>query len=102
MFLRPALGLLVKPVDIFVQLAAVYAPHAAASDLDRRELAGTDQRIDLWDADGQIFRDLVQSEETRFDLGHRPTIAVDGDGYLNLRTFALVWRPLRGGGSGWL
>lgn len=102
MFLRPALGFLVEPLDVFLELASVDPPHPAAPDLDSGQLARTDQRVDLGDADAQVGGDVIQGEEARFDLGHRGTIAVVRVGYLNLRAFALVWWSLAGGGVPWL
>lgn len=102
MILSPLLGFFVEPVDVFLELTTIDSPHAAAPDLDSGELAGTDERVDLGHADAQVGGNSVQGEETRFDLGHRRTIAVVRVGYLNLRTFAIVWRPLPGGGRRWL
>ena len=102
MVLRPLLGLFVEPVDVFLELTPIDPPHPAPPDLDSGELAGTDERIDLRHADAQVGGHVVQGEEARFDLGHRRTIAAVRVGYLNLRTFALVWRPLAEGGAPWL
>lgn len=102
MIFRPLLGLLVKSLDVLLQLAPIDPPHASAPDLDRRKLAGAHERVDLGDADAQIGGHVVQCEEARLDLGHRQTIAADRAGYLNLRAFALVWWALLGGGSLWL
>jgi len=100
MILGPLLGFLVKPVDVVVQLAPVDAPHPTAPDLDRRQLAGANQAVDLGDAHAQKCRHLVEGEEALLDLGHRTTIAVVGVGYLNLSLFALV-RLLYAGGGLW-
>lgn len=99
MVLRPLLGFLVEPLDVLLQLPSIDTPHAPAPDLDRRQLAGAHERINLGNADTQIGRHIVQSQKARLDLGHSRTIAADGDGYLNLRTFALVWRALAGGAA---
>jgi len=101
MIFGPLLGFLMKPVDVIVQLTPVDTPHTAAPDLDRRQLAGADQAVDLGDAHSQKCRHLVEGEEALFDLGHRTTIAVVGVGYLNLILFALVWRLLYAGVGLW-
>ncbi len=54
MLLRPLLGFLMKPLDVLIQLVLVHSPDAAASDLDRRQLARPDQRIDLGNRDAQV------------------------------------------------
>lgn len=102
MFLRPSLGFLVKALHVLFELLAIHTPDAPAADLDRRQLAGAHERVHLRHAHGQIFRHVVQGEESRLDLGHRRmTIAVDDVGYLNLKAFAVVWRVLPGGGPSW-
>ncbi len=50
----PFLRLLVEPLDVFVQLPSVDAPHTSAPDLDGRKLPGTDERVHLGDANAQI------------------------------------------------
>lgn len=102
MFLGPSLGFLVQAIDVLLELLPVYTPDASPADLDRRQLARAHEGINLGHAHTEVFRHLVQSEKSRFDLGHRRmTIAVDEVGYLNLKAFALVWRPLAGGAPAW-
>lgn len=101
MSLRPFLSLLVKALDVGLELRPVDTPHAPPSDLDRRELSGADQGVDLGNADREIRRYVFQSEKARFDLGsavagagvglgHPATIAPDHLGYLHLASFAAV------------
>ena len=110
MSLGPLLRLLVKSLHVGLQLATVHAPDAATADLDRGELPGANQRIDLRNAYRQIDRHIVKGEETRLYLGsavagftglssgHRSTIAPDHDRYLHLAAFAAVCRHwVRGG-----
>ena len=102
MFLRPSLGFFVKTLDVLLELLAVHTPYASTTDLDRGQLAGADERIDLRHADAQIFRHIVQGEKSCLDLGHRRmTIAANGAGYLNLKAFALVWRAVAGDELAW-
>ncbi len=54
MRLRPLLRLLMKPLDVVVELLLVHSPHAAATDLDRGQLAGANQRIHLWHRNAQV------------------------------------------------
>ena len=60
MFLGPSLGFLVKALDVLLELLAVHPPYASAADLDRRQLSGAHERIDLGHAHAQIFRHIVQ------------------------------------------
>lgn len=101
MLLGPLLRFLVHPLDVGLELVAVDAPDAAASHLDRRELAGADERVSLRNTDGQISRHIFQGEEaglyrralTARDLvAHLRKIAGGADGYLDLTLFALVCR----------
>jgi hypothetical protein len=55
----PRLGLFVEPVDERLELLSVDSPDAAAPDLDRGELAGPDERVDLRNAHAQIGRDVL-------------------------------------------
>jgi hypothetical protein len=49
----------VKAFDVAVELGAVYAPNATAADLYGRELARTNEGINLRDADRQIGRHVL-------------------------------------------
>lgn len=55
----PRLGLFVEPVDERLELLAIDPPDAPAPDLDRGELAGPDERVDLRNAHAQIGRDIL-------------------------------------------
>ena len=102
MLLRPSLGLLMKALYVVFELLAVHSPHASTADLDRGQLAGPDERVDLRHTDAQVLRHVIQGEKSCLDLGHRRmTIAVDSVGYLNLKAFAVVWRAVIGSGSPW-
>ena len=117
MFPGPRLGLFVEPVDERLELLSVDPPDAPAPDLDRGELARSDESVDLGNAHAQIGRDIVERQEARLDLGpfwalvprgipagHMLTIAAVDDGYMDLASFALVWTrdgALRGGGEVW-
>jgi hypothetical protein len=59
MFLGPRLGLLMQTVDERLELFTVHPPHASSSYLDRRELARTDERVDLRNAHAQVGRDVL-------------------------------------------
>lgn len=105
MFLRPGLGLLVKTVEVGVELIAIDPPYAPASQLDSRQITGTNERINLRDAHGEVGRNVLEGEEARLQRlgsglgafgralcgGHLPTIAPANDRYLDLFPFAAVW-----------
>ena len=112
MFTRPLLRFLVEPLHVILELLAVDAPHAAAPDLDRRQLSGADERIHLRHADAQIDGYVVERQKARLDLdlpvwrarrvlGHLLTIAAVGVGYLYLASFAAVWRKRARGVTRW-
>jgi hypothetical protein len=110
-FPGPYLGLLVEPVHEGLQLVAIDAPDTPAADLDRGELARSDERVDLGDAHAEICGDVVKGQKARLYLGapgplvtrripvgHDIRISAIGRGYMDLASFALVWRkkaPLR-------
>ena len=100
MLFSPHLRLFVKAIDIGLQLLAVDPPHSSAPDLDRGELARSNERVDLRNADAQVGRDVFESQESGLDVGprlfrgwlawHGPRIAGDDDGYMDLTLFAPV------------
>lgn len=55
----PLTGLLVQPIDVGLQLLLVDAPHAPAADLNRGKVPTAHQRIDLLDADTEVFRHVL-------------------------------------------
>ena len=59
MFPGPRLGLFVEPVDERLELLSVDPPDAPAPDLDRGELARSDESVDLRNAHAQIGRDIL-------------------------------------------
>ena len=67
MLKSPLTGLLVQPIDVGLQLLLVDAPHAPAADLYRGKVPTAHQRIDLLDADTEIFRHVLQSHEPGLD-----------------------------------
>ena len=100
MSLSPLLGLIMEPLDVGLELVAVNAPDAPASDLDRGQAPGPDQRVDLGNAHAQIRGDVLEGQEprlhlrTRFFRGrltwHGPRIPTDGDRVMDLMMFATV------------
>lgn len=79
--LRPFLGRLMKSLDVGLQLRSVHAPDAATTDLDSRQIAGPNQRIDLRAADVQKNRHIFQSHEPWFDRassGSRHAFSITG------------------------
>src|SRR4029453_8453318 len=75
---RPVGGLLVHALDVGVELEAVHTPDAAPAQLDRRELAAADQRIDLGDPDVEDRGHILQRVEPGLDAGrgHMDLLAV--------------------------
>jgi hypothetical protein len=69
MELGPFRGLLVKPVDVGVQLPLVDPPHPTPTELYRRELAGPDEGVDLCGTHAEIGGDVFESEEARLYAG---------------------------------
>jgi hypothetical protein len=63
--LGPFRSLLVKLVDVGVQLPLVDAPHATSTELYRRKLAGPDEGVDLCGAHAEIGGHVFESEEAR-------------------------------------
>jgi hypothetical protein len=100
MLFSPRLGLLVKFLDVGLELLPVDSPHPAPPDLYRRQIARTDQRVHLRNADAQIGGYVLEREEAGLDLGsglfgrrlpwHGPRIPADEDGYMDLGLFAAV------------
>jgi len=90
----------VEPLDIGLELLPVDAPHAPAPDLDRRELSGPDQRVDLRNTHAEVGGHILEGQETRLDLTtrlvcrglawHRTRIPRNGDGYMDLAMFAAI------------
>ena len=100
MFFSPRLSLVVKPLDIGLELLSIDPPHTPAPDLDGRKLPGSDKRVDLRNAHAQIGGDVFERQETGLDLGtrlfgrrlpwHGLRITADRDGYMDLALFADV------------
>ena len=65
--LRPFVRIPVKPFDVGLELPAINSPNPAPSDLDRRKLARSHQRIHLGDAHVEVVRHVLESHESRFD-----------------------------------
>lgn len=97
-------GILMKPVDVGVELRSIDPPHAAPSDLHGRELTGSNEGIDLRDAHIQVCGDIFQSKQARLDTGsqasffglfhywrHGCRIPLDGPRGMVLRRFTGVW-----------
>lgn len=104
MRLGPSLGLLLQPVDEFIELLAVDAPRPAATKLDRGELARSHKGISLRDARAQIGRNVFEPEisgfnpRTSISVGlfecHLPSMASAG-GAVSKPPFAFVCHVLR-------
>jgi hypothetical protein len=67
MQLGPLRGLLVKPIDVGVQLPLVDAPNTTSTELYRRKLPGPNEGIDLRGAHAEIGGDVFESQEAGFD-----------------------------------
>jgi hypothetical protein len=106
--LRPRLRLLMQPIHVRLELVSVYAPDASPPQFDRRQLPRSHQRVDLRDADVEVDRDILESEEARLDDGprraliavlarggcggpHEATIAPGAVDSTYLTPFARVW-----------
>lgn len=63
--LRPFVSLLVKPLDIGLELSPIDTPDAASADLDGRQASRPHQGIDLRATDIQKFRDVLEGHEAR-------------------------------------
>ena len=104
MFFSPSFRLGLQAIDVLVQLFAVDTPDAAPADLDSRQVAGSDEGINLRNAHGQVSRDVFEGQKARFESRSRgaPTlvrtvpgrhvgkIAPGGRGNLDLSLFARV------------
>ena len=90
-------GLVVHPGDVGLQLGGLHPPLSPAADLDRRQLAGPHQGVDLGGRDVQGLGDVGELEEARPGAGngHGPEYAC---GCLRLR--AAVHRAQGCGPSG--
>lgn len=99
MSLGPLLRFLVEPLDVRLELVAVDPPHAAATDLDRREFSIPDECVNLWDADVQKDGHVVEGQEARLSDrgGGSPFLRL---GALHLGRPALAC-PLIGALIGW-
>lgn len=86
MSLGPLLRLLVEPLDVCLELVAVYPPHTAATDLDGWEFSIPDERVDLRDADIQVNGHIIEGQKARLSNG--------GGGSLFLRLGALAYGRL--------
>lgn len=67
MILSPCAGLVVEPLDICLELMTVHAPHTSTTDLDGREIAGTNESVRLRNAYVQVDRHIFEGEEARLD-----------------------------------
>lgn len=100
MFFSPRLGLVMKPLDVCLQLLAIDTPHPSAPDLDGRKLTRPHECVDLRHAHAQVRGYVLEREETGLDLGtrlfrrrlpwHGLRITADKDGYMDLALFADV------------
>ena len=96
----PRLRLLVKLLDVSLELFSIDPPHPPAPDLYGGQLARPNERVDLGNADAEIRGHVFQREETGLDLGtrlfsrrlpwHGPRITAEDDGYMDLGLFAAV------------
>ena len=100
MLLGPLFRLLVKPLDVGLELPSVHPPDPSAPDLDRGEVARSNKRVDLRNADAQVRGHIVEREETGLDgrpprrivlLGHRAKLSPDCVRFINLDAFAYVY-----------
>src|SRR5215218_4834908 len=66
---RPVGRLLVHALDVALELQAVHPPDAAPAELDRRQLAAADQRVDLGGADVEDRGHVLQRVEPGLDAG---------------------------------
>ena len=76
MGLGEALRLFVKSIDVRLELFEVHSPDPTAPDLDGRELARPDERVDLRHADVEIGRNVLERQEARLERGSLPGRAV--------------------------
>jgi hypothetical protein len=88
----PLLCLLVKPLDIRLELLAVDAPHASSAELDRRQAPRANQRIYLRNAHLEVGRHVLKREKTRLYIrvGHLRRVAPEPPRYLDSSSFAFV------------
>jgi hypothetical protein len=94
----PLTSLVVEPLDVGLELTLVDTPHASPTDLYRREITATDERVHLLNADAQVDRDVLEGHEAGFKRGrgtprfvtHLPTVASRTYRYMILTTFASV------------
>jgi hypothetical protein len=106
--LGPRFSFLVKPIDIGLELSAIYSPHTSAPEFDRGEIARTHKCIDLRNRHVQVRRHIFQGQESRLDdrfgsafflgrgrAGHSGKIAPGADGYRHLTPFTAVWLGTR-------
>ena len=94
----PCTRLFVKPLHVSLELVPIDAPHPPAPDLDRRQVARSNEGVDLRDADAQVGGDVFEREEARLDgpatllvlLGHRAKLSPASLRIPDLTTFAYV------------
>jgi hypothetical protein len=67
----PLVGFDVKSLDVGIELFPIDAPDPTPADLDGRELTGSNERIDLRDADVQVRRYVLERQEPGLDPGSR-------------------------------
>ena len=60
-------GLLIHASDVLLELDRFDPPLAASADFDRRELATSDQCVDLSSRDAQLLGDIGEGEKARHD-----------------------------------
>lgn len=65
MGLRPFRRLGFELVEVCIELGSVDSPNATAPELDRWELAGADQGVDLGNARAEVCRYILELEIAR-------------------------------------
>ena len=68
MRLSPGLGLLVKALDVGLELLAVHPPDPSSADLDGRKLTGSHECVDLRNRDAEIRGHIVEREKPRLKV----------------------------------
>lgn len=101
MLLRPSAGFLMEALHIGLELRLVHPPNPASADLDGGQVAVPYERVDLLDAHREVYGDVFEGHEARFDrrpgrflrrtliwTGHERRIAPELSVYVFLKTFA--------------
>ena len=65
MLFSPRFGLVMQPLDVLLELLAIDTPDPAAPDLDRRQLAVSNERVGLLAAHVEVRGNVVEGEKTR-------------------------------------